>query len=103
MKTELLLVIMAGVVLSLFLIVGEIAAMRKSAKRIRTRLLNLYRSRRFLRFLFEISAIAVFVMVQPVMVAFLVAMAMDNLNPEFSALVAQQLRQVLLWKTWIGS
>jgi len=94
MKTELLLVFMAGVVLSFFLIVSEIAAMRKRATRIRTRLLRLYQSRRVLRFLIEISAIAVFFLVQPIIVAFLVAMALDNLNPDFSGLVAQQLRQV---------
>lgn len=97
MRTELLLVIMAGVVLSLFLIVSEIAAMRKRVSRIQTRLLHLYQSRRILRFLIEISAIAVFFLVQPVIVAFLVSMALDNLNPDFSGLVAQQLRQEF-WK-----
>jgi len=97
MKTELLLVFMAGVVLSLFLIVGEIAAMRKRASRFRARLLRLYQTRRILRFLIEMSAIAVFFLVQPVIVAFLVSMALDNLNPDFSDLVVQQLRQEF-WK-----
>jgi hypothetical protein len=94
MKTQLLLVFMAGVVLSLFLIVIEIVAMRKRASRIRTRLMRLYQSGRILRLLIEISAIAAFFIVQPVIVAFLVAMALDNLNPDFSEHVIQQLRQV---------
>jgi hypothetical protein len=94
MKTELLLVFMAGVVLSLFLIVIEIAAMRKSASRIRIRLMRLYQSGRILRLLIEISAIAAFFIVQPVIVAFLVTMALDNLNPDFSEHVIQELRQV---------
>jgi len=94
MKTELLLVFMAGVVLSLFLIVIEIAAMRNRASRIRTRLMRLYQSRRILRLLIEISAIAAFFIVQPVIVAFLVTMALDNLNPDFSKHVIQELRQV---------
>jgi hypothetical protein len=94
MKTELLLIFMAGVVLSLFLIVIEIAAMRKLASRIRTRLMRLYQSRRILRLLIEISAIASFFIVQPVIVAFLVTMALDNLNPDFSKHVIQELRQV---------
>jgi recombinational DNA repair protein (RecF pathway) len=94
MKTELLLVIMAGVVLSLFLIVGEIAAMRKRAKRIRDRLLGLWQAGKFIRFLLETSAIAVFFLVQPVIIATLVALALDDLNPGFSGMVLQQVRYV---------
>jgi hypothetical protein len=96
MKTELLLVFMAGVVLALFLIVIEIAAMRSRASRIRTRLMRLYQSGRILRLLIEVSAIAAFFIVQPVIVAFLVTKALDNLNPDFSKHVIQQLRQVFL-------
>lgn len=94
MKTELLLVFMAGVVLALFLIVIEIAALRNRASRIRTRLVSLYQSGRSLRLLIEISAIAAFFFVQPVIVAFLVAKALDKLNPDFSKHVIQQLWQV---------
>jgi hypothetical protein len=94
MKTKLLLVFMAGVVLSLFLIVIEIAAMRKRASRIRTRLIRLYQSRRILRFLIETSAIAAFFIVQPVIAAFLVTMALDKLNPDFSGHVIQEIGQV---------
>ena len=94
MKTKLLLVFMAGVVVSLFLIVIEVAAMRKRASKIRTRLIRLYQSRRMLRFLIEVSAIAAFFMVQPVIVAFLVTMALDKLNPDFSGHVIQEIGQV---------
>lgn len=96
MKTELFIAFMAGVILSLFLMVGEIAALRKHASRIRTRLLRFYQSGRTLRFLIEISAIAAFFLVQPVIVALLVIMALDNLNPNFSEYVIQQLRRVLM-------
>jgi hypothetical protein len=94
MRTELLLVFMAGVVLSLFLIVIEIAAMRKRASRIRKRLMHLYQSRRIMRFLIEISAIAAFFIVQPVIIAFLVAIALDKLNPDFSGHVMQEIGQI---------
>lgn len=94
MKTELSLVFMAGVVLSLFLIVIEIAAMRKFASRIRTRLIRLYQSRRILRLLAETSAIAAFFIVQPFIVAFLVAMALDQLNHNFSKHVIQEIGQL---------
>jgi hypothetical protein len=95
MKTELLLVFMAGVVLGLFIMVIEIAALRTRAARIRDRQLRLYRSGRIFRLLTELSAIAAFFMVQPVMIAFLVAKALDGLNPAFSRHVIQQLWEVL--------
>lgn len=94
MKTELLLVIMAGVVLALFLIVIEIAAMRSRASAIRTRLIRLYQSRRIWRLLTETSVIVGFFIVQPVIVSLLVAKTLDNLNPDFSKLVIQQLGEV---------
>jgi len=94
MKTELLLVIMAGVVLSLFLIVSEIAAMRKRVKRIRARLLDFWQTGRYFRLLLETSAIAVFFLMQPVIIGTLVALALDGLNPGFSGMVLDQVRQV---------
>jgi len=94
MKTELMLVFMAGVVLSLFLIILEIAAMRKLASRLRTRLIRLYQSRRILRLLTETSAIAAFFLVQPFIVAFLVTMALDQLNYNFSKHVIQEIGQL---------
>lgn len=93
MKTELLLVVMAGVVLSLFLIVGEIAAMRKRAKNVRSHLQGLWQSGRMLRWLLEVLAIAAFFLVQPILVGTLVALALDSLNPGFSGIVLQQVRQ----------
>jgi len=94
MKTELMLVFMAGVVLSAFLIIIEIAAMRKLASRLKTRLIRLYQSRRILRLLAEISAIAAFFIVQPFIVAFLVTMALDQLNFNFSKHVIQEIGQL---------
>ncbi len=94
MKTELLLVIMAGVVLSLFLIVSEIAAMRKRAKRMRAHLAELYRSESYLRLFLELSVIAIFFLVQPVIIATLVSLALDDLNPGFSGMVIEQVRHV---------
>ncbi|HEY5993122.1 MAG TPA: hypothetical protein VIU46_00820 [Gallionellaceae bacterium] len=95
MRTELLLVIMAGVVLSLFLIVGEVAAMRKRVRRVRSHLLGLYQAGSFPRLFLELSAIAIFFLVQPVIIATLVALALDGLNPGFSGMVIEQVRHVL--------
>lgn len=94
MKTELLLVIMAGVVLSLFLIVGEIAAMRKRVKQVHSRLLALYEARSYLRLSLQLSCIAVFFLIQPVIIAALVALALDGLQSDFSGMVVEQLRHL---------
>jgi hypothetical protein len=56
--------------------------------------MRLYQTRRILRLLIEMSAIAAFFIVQPVIVAFLVAMALDKLNPDFSGHVIQEIEQV---------
>jgi hypothetical protein len=94
METELLLVFMAGIVLALFLIVIEIAAMRKPLSRIKSRLLRLYQTGRILKLLIEITGIAAFFMIQPVIVAFLVTKSISDVHPDFSRKVIQELRQV---------
>jgi uncharacterized membrane protein len=96
MNIELYVAIMAGTVLSFFLMVSEIVLIRKRLLNIRSRLAHFYRSRRFLRFYLEIFSIAAFFLVQPFIVGFLVVMALDNLNPHFSASVLHGLRQGLM-------
>ena len=95
MNIELYVAVMAGVVLSLFLMVSEIVFMRKRVSKIRVRLMHFYQSGRFLRFFLGLFAIAVFFLIQPVIVGFLVVMALDNLNPHFSDSVIREIRQVL--------
>lgn len=95
-KTELSLAVMAGVVLSLFLIVGEIAALRNYVARVLLHMRNLFRKGKFLGLLAEMFAIAAFFLVQPFIVALLVIMALDSLVPEFSGNVIQQLRQAVM-------
>lgn len=93
MNIELYVAIMAGTVLSFFLMVSEIVLLRKPLLNIRSNLAYLYRSRRFIRFYMEAFLIAVFFLIQPFIVGFLVVMALDNLNPHFSASVLRGLRQ----------
>ncbi len=95
MKTELSLVVMAGVVLSLFLIVGELAAVRKRVKRTHAHLRTLYHAGKFLRLIAMIAAICAFFLIQPFIIAFLVALVMDGLNPDFSAEVSRQVLDIL--------
>lgn len=95
MKTELLLAVMAGTVLSLFLIVGEIAALRTRVSKVRRHIWELLRQGRFIRLLAVLLGIAVFFLVQPFIIALLVVSALDSLVPHFSGSVFQQLRDVL--------
>ncbi len=95
MNIELYVAIMAGVVLSLFLMVSEIVFMRKRVSKIRTRLVNFYQSGRFLRFLIELFAISAFFLLQPVLIAYLVVMALDNVHPGFSDSVIREIWQAL--------
>lgn len=95
MKTELSLVVMAGVVLSLFLIVGELAAVRKRVKSIHAYLRALHHAGKFLRMIATIAAIGAFFLIQPFIIAFLVALVMDGLNPDFSDQVVRQILDIL--------
>lgn len=95
MKTELLLAVMAGMVLSLFLIVGEIAALRTRVAAVRGHMWELLRRGRFLRLLAVFSGIAAFFLMQPFIVAFLVVSALDGLVPGFSGSVFEQFHEVL--------
>jgi uncharacterized membrane protein len=94
-QIELRIAVMAGIVLSLFLIVGEIVALRKQAARLRGRWRQYYREARFARLFAELCGVAAFFLVQPVLVALVVIQAIDNFNPNFSAHAVQQLKQGL--------
>jgi hypothetical protein len=91
-QIELYVAVMAGVVLSLFLIVGEIAALRKQVARVRNRWKQYYLGGRFLRIFMELCGVAAFFLIQPVLVAVLVVMALGNFNPEFSEHAVHQLQ-----------
>lgn len=86
---------MAGVVLSLFLIVGEIAALRTRVAALRRHMWDLFREGRLLRLLVILLGVAAFFLVQPFLVALLVVLALDSLVPHFSGSVLQQLREAL--------
>ena len=92
MKIELYIAIMAGVVLSLFLMVSEIVLLRKRFAMIRKRLIHHYLAGRKVRFFLGIFAIAVFFLVQPLIVALLVMAALDDVDPHFSVSVFRQLK-----------
>lgn len=95
MRPELTIVVMAGVVLSLFLIVGEIAAMRKRAQRVLAHFKILSAGGSFLRLAIEVCAIAALFLVQPFIIGILTALALDALHTDFSGHLMRQIRDLL--------
>lgn len=96
MNIELYIAVMGGFVLSFFLMVSEIVFMRKRLVGIRAHLQHLYHSGKFIRFTLSICAIFAFFLVQPLIVGFLVVMALDNFNPAFSGSVIRGIRHALM-------
>ena len=95
MKIELYIAIMAGFVLSAFLMVSEVVFLRKRFVKIRKRLIHYYLEGKKVRFFLGIFAVAVFFLVQPLIVAYLVMMSLDSVDPVFSVSVFRQIRHVL--------
>jgi hypothetical protein len=95
MRIELYVAIMAGCVLSVFVMVSEIVLLRRRLAMLRKRLIHYYLTGRVFSFYLGIFALAAFFLVQPLIVAYLVMMSLDSLNPHFSVSVFKQLREAL--------
>jgi hypothetical protein len=95
MKIELYIAIMAGFVLSAFVMVSEVVFLRKRFVKIRKRLIHYYLARRYFSFFGGICAMILFFLVQPLIVSYLIMLVLDTVNPHFSTSVFSQVRQVL--------
>ena len=82
---EIYISVMAGCVLGFFLIVGEIALLRKRALAIQSYLGRMRQSGKRAKFIAVVSGIAAFFLIQPVVVGLLVVLAVNNLDPHFAA------------------
>lgn len=82
---ELYISVMAGFVLAAFLIAAELAALRKRLAGVAAALENMRRSGRHVKRIAAICGIAAFFLIQPVVVALLVAAALGQLDTNFSA------------------
>lgn len=94
-QIELNISILTGAVVGLFLIVTELVAMHSKVSKYRAHLRGLYQSGRKLRLFAEVSGVAVFFLVQPVIASLLTIVALDNFNPQFSVHAEQQFKQHL--------
>jgi hypothetical protein len=92
MNIELYVAIMAGFVLSFFLMVSEVVFMRKRLIGILTHLRHLYRTGAFMRLMLSVCALAGFFLIQPLIIGFLVVMALDNSSHGFYDSVIREIR-----------
>jgi site-specific recombinase len=95
MQIELYIAVMAGVVLWLFVMVSEVVFLRKRFVRMRKRLIHFYLERQLVRLAFSLFGIAAFFLVQPLIIAYLVMMSLDSVDPVFSSSVFRQIGQLL--------
>jgi len=91
MDIELYFTVMAGMVLAFFLMVGELVALRRVGMRLYSRLQNMRRSGRKLRFYAETGLVSLFFLVQPFIVGWLVMGALDRFNPHFAVNMVREL------------
>ena len=92
---EMYISIMAGLVLAFFLMVGEIAALRKQAPKILAYLRLMHQTGKRVRLIVAICGIAIFFLIQPIIVAVLAVLALNSFNPNFSVNLMQELKQGL--------
>jgi hypothetical protein len=104
---ELYVAVMAGFVLAFFLIVGEIAALRKQIQKTYVRFRYLYDDGQRFRLLLEGIGLAMLFLIQPLIIALLVLFALDQFNSSFSGNAWHQLRHLLSesilsnqWAAW---
>lgn len=96
MNIELYIAIMAGFVLSFFLMVSEIVFMRKRLIGVLAYLRHLHQTGKFMRLVLSIFGIASFFLIQPLIVGSLVVMALDNSSHGFSDSVIREIRHSLM-------
>jgi hypothetical protein len=92
---EMYISVMSGFVLAFFLMIGEVVALRKKAPKFLAHLRLMYQTGKRIRLFFAICGIAVFFLIQPIIVAVLTVLALNNFNPHFSANLMQELKQGL--------
>ena len=86
---EIYVSVMAGFVLGFFLLAGEIVALRKRMQPIARRLKRMQEAGEKTKFAAAICGIAAFFLIQPVLIALLVTLALGNLDMHFTANLMQ--------------
>ncbi len=95
MKMELYFTVMAGMVLAFFLMVSEVVALRKVGAKFHLRVKNLLGTGRRGRAWAEMSLVALFFLVQPFIVAYLVVGVLEGFHHHFTDHLLKEFRQSL--------
>lgn len=92
---ELRVCLLAGFMGGALLVLAEGVAMHRKVSKYRDHLRELYRTGRFLRLLTELFGILFAALIQPVLVSWMLLLAMDNFTPRFSQHAIQELKQTI--------
>lgn len=92
---ELRVSLLAGFMAGALLVLAEGVAMHRKVGKYRDHLRELYRTGRFMRLLSELFGVAFAALIQPVLMSWLLLLAMDNFTPRFSQHAVQQLKQTI--------
>ena len=95
MDIELYFTVMAGMVLAFFLMVSEVVALRKAGAKFHLRVKRLQESGRRARAYAEMSLVALFFLVQPFIVAYLVVGVLEGFHHHFTDRLIREFRQSL--------
>ncbi len=87
---QLYVALMGGVVISLFLIVGELVFLRTKVKAVRLRWHEFYRHGRKIRLALEIMGVSGIFLIQPVITSYVIVHTLDQFTPGFSRDVVDQ-------------
>ena len=92
---ELRVSLLAGFMGGALLVLFEAIAMHRQISKYRDHLRELYRKGKFLRIMSEVFGLLFGALIQPVIVSWLLLVAMDNFTPRFSQHAVQELKQVI--------
>ncbi|MBW8072384.1 MAG: hypothetical protein GJU77_01695 [Ferrovum sp.] len=91
---ELYIAMLSGSVISLFLIVGQVAALRSRVAAIRGRWAKFRQNRNRFRLVLEILGVSSFFLVQPFLIGYLIVLSLDGFTPVFSTHLIEEFRQI---------
>ncbi|WP_297463108.1 hypothetical protein [Ferrovum sp.] len=90
---QLYVALMGGVVISIFLIVGELVFLRTKVKAVRLRWKELSRQGRRIRLALEVMGVSGIFLVQPFITGYVIVRTLDQFTPGFSRDVVDEFHQ----------
>ncbi|WP_297484219.1 hypothetical protein [Ferrovum sp.] len=91
---ELYISLLGGTVISLFLIVGQVVALRSRVAAVRKRWANFHRHKNWFPLILEILGVSGFFLVQPFLIGYLIVLSLDGFTPVFSTHLIQEFHRI---------